>query len=76
MKYPIVIEKGESSYGAYSPDVPGCGTVADTLEEVKQNLVEAIEFHFEGLLEAGLPIPHPSINSDCECIEVQVPQLS
>lgn len=76
MRYPIVIEKGEGNYGAYSPDVPGCGTVGDTLEEVKQNLVEAIEFHFEGLLEAGLSIPTLTTNSDCEYIEVQIPQLN
>jgi len=32
----VIIEKGENSYGAYSPDVPGCVAVADTREEVEQ----------------------------------------
>lgn len=76
MRYPIVIEQGETNYGAYSPDVPGCGTVGDSIEEVKQNLIEAIEFHFEGLLLAGLTIPEPTPNIDFEYIEVQIPQTS
>ncbi len=74
MKYAVVIEKAEGNYSAYSPDVPGCGTVGDTLEEVKQNLVEAIEFHLEGLKEAGLPIPEPT--SQVEYVEIQIPHLN
>ena len=76
MNYPVVIEKGESNYGAYSPDIPGCGTVGDTVEGVKQNLKEALEFHFEGLLEEGLPIPEPTQDSPQEYVEVQIPPLS
>ena len=74
MRYSIVIEKGENNYGAYSPDVPGCGTVGDTLEEVKQNIVEALLFHIEGLIEEGLPIPEPT--TQVEYVEVKIPQMS
>ncbi|NCQ95458.1 MAG: type II toxin-antitoxin system HicB family antitoxin [Microcystis wesenbergii Mw_QC_B_20070930_S4] len=49
MRYAVVIEKGENSYGAYVPDLPGCVAVAETLEEVKQLIAEAIIFHLEGL---------------------------
>ncbi len=77
MRYSIVIEKGEGNYGAYSLDVVGCGTVGNTPEEARQNLKEALEFHFEGLLEEGLPIPEPATESAKEeFIEVQIPQLS
>ncbi|MBN3895004.1 MAG: type II toxin-antitoxin system HicB family antitoxin [Nostoc sp. NOS(2021)] len=55
MRYTVVIEKGETSYGAYVPDLPGCVAVGKTLEEVKQMITEAIEFHLEGMLEDGLP---------------------
>ncbi|MEH2417272.1 type II toxin-antitoxin system HicB family antitoxin [Nostoc sp.] len=55
MRYTVVIEKGETSYGAYVPDLPGCVAVGETLEEVKQMITEAIEFHLEGMLEDGLP---------------------
>jgi len=54
MRYAVVIEKGETSYGAYVPDLPGCVAVGETLEEVKQLITEAIEFHIEGMLVDGL----------------------
>jgi predicted RNase H-like HicB family nuclease len=69
-----VIEKSENNYGAYSPDVPGCGTVGDTLEEVKQNIVEALLFHMEGLIEDGLPIPEAT--TQVEYVEIKIPQMS
>ncbi len=47
MRYTVVIEKGETSYGAYIPDLPGCVAVGETLEEVKQMIAEAIEFYIE-----------------------------
>ncbi|MBW4454385.1 MAG: type II toxin-antitoxin system HicB family antitoxin [Nostoc indistinguendum CM1-VF10] len=60
MHYVVVIEKANSNYSAYVPDLPGCVTTGATLEEVKQMIAEAIEFHLEGMLEDGLPIPKPT----------------
>jgi predicted RNase H-like HicB family nuclease len=60
MRYTVVIEKGETSYGAYVPNFPGCVAVGKTLEEIKQMIAGAIEFHLEGMLEDGLPIPKPT----------------
>ena len=60
MKYGVVIEKGETSYGAYVPDLPGCVAAGETLEEVEQLIREAIQFHIEGLREEGLPVPEPT----------------
>jgi len=68
MKYAVVIEKGENGYGAYVPDLPGCIAVADTKEEVKHLIHEAIEFHIEGLKEDGVSAPEPT--SSIEFIEV------
>ena len=68
MKYAVVIEKGENGYGAYVPDLPGCIAAADTKEEVKKLIHEAVEFHIEGLKEDGEPIPKPA--SSIEFIEV------
>jgi predicted RNase H-like HicB family nuclease len=45
MKYGVVIEKGENSYGAYVPDLPGCVAAAETLAEVKALISEAVQFH-------------------------------
>ena len=60
MSYAVVIEKGDTSYGAYVPDLPGCVAVGETLDEVKSLIKEAIEFHLEGMQEQGLPIPEPA----------------
>ncbi len=60
MRYAVIIEKGESSYGAYVPDLPGCVAVGETAEEVGQLIREAIQFHIEGLREEALPVPEPS----------------
>ncbi|HZO29032.1 MAG TPA: type II toxin-antitoxin system HicB family antitoxin [Chloroflexota bacterium] len=59
-RYAVVIEQGPTSYGAYVPDLPGCVAVAETEDEVKTLIREAIEFHLEGLRDAGEPIPEPT----------------
>ena len=63
MEYMVIIEKSGKSYGAYVPDLPGCIAAADSEEEVKHLIKEAIEFHIEGLREVGDPIPAPSSES-------------
>ena len=69
MRYAVVVEEGENSFGAYVPDLPGCAAVGETKEEVLQLIQEAIEFHIEGLREDGQPVPAPS--SSIEYIEVR-----
>ena len=60
MQYAIVIEKSETGWGAYVPDLPGCVAVAESEEEVRHLVREAIEFHLEGLREDGAVIPQAS----------------
>lgn len=60
MRYAIVIEKAQNNYAAYVPDLPGCVTTGNSIEETEQQIREAIEFHIRGLREDGLPIPEPS----------------
>ena len=60
MRYAVVIEKGEWNYSACVPDLPGCASVGDRLEEAKAEIREAIEFHPAGMREDGLLIPKPS----------------
>ncbi len=64
MSYMIVIEEGETSFGAYVPDLPGCGAVGETESEVKKLIQEAIEFHLEDLQNSGASIPKPSSKSE------------
>ena len=63
MRYLIIIEKSETGYSAYSPDLPGCVSTGYTPEETEQNMREAIKFHIEGLKEEGYEIPEPTSRS-------------
>ncbi len=63
-----MLEKAEGNYSAYIPDLPGCVTVGDTIEEVKQNIQEATEVHLESLQEDGLLIPEST--TECDYVEV------
>lgn len=67
MRYGVVIEKAETNYSAYVPDLPGCVATGATVEEVQRDIGEAIRFHLEGLREDGLPIPRPT--AICEYVE-------
>ncbi|MFQ3169164.1 MAG: putative RNase H-like HicB family nuclease [Limisphaerales bacterium] len=62
MKYTIVLEKGESSFGAFVPDLPGCIAAGETQQETLQLIKEAIEFHIEGLKADKQEIPPPQCN--------------
>ena len=62
-KYLVVIEKTETGYSSYSPDLPGCVATGATRGEVEANMQEAIEFQLEGMREEGYPIPIPSSES-------------
>lgn len=65
LEYKVVIQKDEenNSYWAYSPDLPGCNSVGETLEEVKVNMKEAIEGYLEVLESLNKEIPKPSEDS-------------
>ena len=62
MRYPIAIESGDSqhAYGVVVPDLPGCFSAGDTLDEALTNSREAILLHLEGLLDDGKPFPAPT----------------
>ena len=63
MKYLIVVEKTETGFSAYSPDLLGCVATGATEEETEANMKEAIAFHVEGLKQEGFPVPQPSTKS-------------
>ena len=68
MKFAVVIEKGETSWGAYVPDLPGCVAAAETRDEAYALIREAITMHLDGMREDGEAIPTPQ--SEAEYIEV------
>ena len=56
-RFLVIIEQGETSCGAYSPDLPGCVAVGKTRQEVEENMRTAIEMHVQGMIEDGEMIP-------------------
>jgi predicted RNase H-like HicB family nuclease len=50
-KVSIVVEKDEYGYYAYCPELEGCQTQGDSLEEILVNIKEAIELYLETLTE-------------------------
>jgi predicted RNase H-like HicB family nuclease len=56
-RFLVVFEQGRENLSGYAPDVPGCGSTGSTLEDMRSNMREALEFHLEGLAADGDPIP-------------------
>ncbi len=59
-KYLVIIEKGERSYGAYVPDLPGCVAAGKSHVAVKRLIQEAVALHLAEMRRNGEPIPKPS----------------
>jgi len=64
MSYLVVVEPGDTSVGAYVPDLPGCAAVGATEEEALRLVREAIALHLEGLRQQGLPVPEPRSHAE------------
>lgn len=61
MRYPIAIEQGsdDQAYGVVVPDLPGCFSAGDTLDEAIDNAKEAIELWLETVIDDGGAVPAP-----------------
>ena len=64
MTYLVVIEKGENSFGAYIPDLPGCAVVGETREEALQLIREAVDLHVSAMRERGDALPEPASSTE------------
>ena len=62
MRYPIAIEPDDNThaFGVIVPDLPGCYSAGDTLEEAHSNAQESAELWLEAVLEDGGSVPQPS----------------
>jgi predicted RNase H-like HicB family nuclease len=70
-KYLVVIEQAQGNLSAYAPDVDGCVTTGQTVDEVLHNMQEALSLHLEGMLKDRDPIP-PAIHVAADFVEVDV----
>jgi len=62
-KYLIIIEKTNTGFSTFSPDLPGCVATGRTKKEVEKNMEKAIELHIEGLVAEGYKVPEPTSRS-------------
>jgi len=61
-KYTVFFEPTATGYSAHVPDLPGCvAAAAATLEETRQLIRQAIEFHIEGMRLHGDVVPEPTL---------------
>jgi predicted RNase H-like HicB family nuclease len=90
-EYLVVYEKGGSNWSAFSPDIPGCGSVGDTLDDTRVNMRDAMELYLSETAKAGEPVPdamasnvdfsefdpdHQTKQYVVEWLAVQLPQSS
>ena len=68
MGYAIVIEKANTNYSTYVPDLPGCVATAPTVRQVEDEIRQAIRFQLDGLKEDGIAVPAPT--SIAEYVEI------
>jgi len=70
-RYAVMLERSDTGYSAYVPDVPGCVATGATREEVEREIRGALAFHLEGLAMSGLPVPEST--SEASEIDVTLP---
>ena len=58
--YLVILEKSETSYAAYVPDLPGCVAFGETRAEVEKQIREGMAFHVEGMRLNGTAVPEPT----------------
>jgi predicted RNase H-like HicB family nuclease len=66
MRYPILIENGTdtAAFGVVVPDLPGCFSAGDTLDEAVEAAREAAAAWIDTALDQGMAIPPPSSLED------------
>jgi len=69
-EYVVVIEKSETGFGAYVPDLPGCAAVGQSRDETLALIREAIALHVESLSDAGEPVPPPTSTAERVVVHV------
>lgn len=73
MQYLVVVEKADTNYSAYAPDVPGCAATGDTIEGTIERMREALRVHLEAIMRDHEPLPHPY---SVLAVSVEVPETA
>lgn len=58
VEYVYVVERADDgSYWAYVPDLPGCATTADRVEDIPKLISEAVELYLSYYRDRNQPLP-------------------
>jgi len=78
VRYPILIEEGTeaAAFGVVVPDLPGCFSAGDTLNEAVEAVKEAAAAWIDAALDSGLPVPPPRASRPCAICEATRAGLS
>lgn len=64
--FPAIIERATDGFGVYFPDLPGCVSAGDTIDQAARAAAEALALHLHGMSEDGDAIPRPSAIDNIE----------
>ena len=64
MRHIVVFEEGPNNYSAYVPDLPGCISTGKTWEKMLEMIHECLEFHIEGMMINGDPLPESRMSME------------
>ena len=62
-EYLVVYEIGAKNWSAFAPDLPGCGSLGNALEDTRANMREAMELYLGETAKAGEPTPQAAATS-------------
>lgn len=73
--YVAVLEHGDDSIGVYFPDILGCISGGDNVNDAIESANEALKLHLYGMEQDNDPIPEPSLITDLKLEKNEIPIL-
>lgn len=67
--FAVFEENQDGAFGVFFPDIPGCISFGETLEEAQENVKQALELHVYGLEKSGEELPASSEKLDIEDVK-------
>ena len=68
LTYAVIMQEGSNNWGAYVPDVQGCGSTGESLDEQRSRIKEALEGHLDDWEKTRLPFPWPKCKTPEEAL--------
>jgi predicted RNase H-like HicB family nuclease len=63
-RYLVIYQIGSGHLSAYVPDLPGCSSIGHSLEELRENIHDELEFYLERMALEGCSVQQPVMGMD------------